>query len=306
MPARDGAEGQAPWRRGDEASGRKLGGLTLKTPPTTGTWPRKRLFLRITHEGWTLTLCVLPHNFQKKLKRVFHKEEETLSSRTPPTPTAEPCALHFIGVPAVVRPNSNKPRAAPPKTIPATTMTMAARQDVLRRLLGRPDDPPRTATPPPRIDKPAVARLMRPHLPRMEIPSLPTAPPSAGPMSTLTVPPPPAQGLPPPPPRNPAIDGPEPPSPEELAVSRADARVRLIVTKQEAMRGRLVSERQREDVEARLLAARAEAGRQRDIFNAARRQMERNWAARCPHYPCQNGLALGAIARIGRPFRRPN
>jgi hypothetical protein len=41
------------------------------------------------------------------------------------------------------------------------------------------------------------------------------------------------------------------------------------------MRGQLVSERQREDVEARLAAARAEAGRQRNIFNAARRQMER-------------------------------
>jgi hypothetical protein len=127
----------------------------------------------------------------------------------------------------VVRPDSNKPRTAPPKTTPATTMTMAARQDVLRRLLGRPDEPPHAATPPPRINKPAVARLVRPHLPRVEIPLPPTAPPSAGPMSTPTVPPPLAQGLSPPPPRNPAVDGPEPPSPEELAVSRVEAKVRL-------------------------------------------------------------------------------
>jgi hypothetical protein len=225
-----------------------------------------RLFSRITHGEWTLTLCVLPYDFQKKLERASHKEEETISPRTPPTPTAEHCALHFIGAPAVVRLDSNKPRAAPPKPTPATTMTMAMRQDVLRRLLGRSDDLPRTATPPPRIDKPAVARLVRPHLPRVEIPSLPTVPPSAGPMFTPTVPPPPAQGLPPPPSRNPAIDGPESPSPEELAVSRADARVRLIVTEQEAMRGQLVSERQGEDVEARLVAARAEAGRQHDII----------------------------------------
>jgi hypothetical protein len=274
-------------RHGDgetKQAAESLAGLTLKTPPTTGTWPCVRLFFRITHGGWPLTLCVLPYNFQKKLERAFH-EEETISPRTPPTPTAEHCALHFIGAPAVVYSNSNKPRAAPLKPTPATTMTMAARQDVLRRLLGQPDDPPRTATPPPRIDKPAVARLVRPHLPRVEIPSLPTVFPSAGPMSTPTVPPPPAQGLPSPPPRNPAIDGPESPSMEELAVSRADARVQLIVTEQEAMHRQLVSERQREDVEARLVAARAEAGRQRDIFNAARRQMERELGGPLPPPP---------------------
>jgi hypothetical protein len=44
-------------------------------------------------------------------------------------------------------------------------------------------------------------------------------------------------------------------------VSRAEAKVRLIVTEQEAMREQLVFERQREDVEARLAAAPAEAGR---------------------------------------------
>jgi hypothetical protein len=280
---RDGATNQAA---------ESLAGLTLKTPPTTGTWPCVRLFFRITHGGWTLTLCVLPYDFQKKLERSFH-EEETISPRTPPTPTAEHCALHFMNAPFVVRPNSNKPRAAPPKPTPATTMTMAARQNVLRRLLGQPDDPPRTATPPPRIYKPAVARLVRPHLPRVEIPSLPTVPPSAGPMSTQTVPPPPTQGLPPPPPRNPAIDGPESPSPEELAVSRADARVRLIVTEQEAMRGQLVSERQREDVEARLVAARAKAGRQRDIFNAARRQMERELGGPLPPPPLPERPSAG-------------
>jgi hypothetical protein len=238
-----------------------LAGLTLKTPPTTGTWPCVYLFFCITHKGWTLTLCVLPHEFQKKLECAFHKKDETIFPRIPPTPVAEPCTLHFIGAPAVVHPDSNKLRAAPPKTTPATTMTMAARQDVLGRLLGRPDDSPRAATPPPRIDRPAVARLVRPNLPRVEIPSPPTAPPSAGPMSTPTVPPPPAQGLPPPPLGNPAIVGPEPPSPEELAVSRAEAKVRLIVTEQEAMREQLVFERQREDVEARLAAAPAEAGR---------------------------------------------
>jgi hypothetical protein len=35
-------------------------GLTLPTPPTTGTWPRVRLFLQITNVGWTLTLYVSP------------------------------------------------------------------------------------------------------------------------------------------------------------------------------------------------------------------------------------------------------
>jgi hypothetical protein len=283
-------------RHGDgetKQAAKSLAGLTLKTPPTTGTWPCVRLFFRITHGGWTLTLCVLSYDSQKKLERAFHKEEATIFPRTPPTPAAEPCALHFISAPAVVRHDSNKPRAAPPKTTPATTMTMAARQDVLRRLLGRPDDPPRTATPPPRIDKPAVARLVRPHLPRVEIPSLPTAPPSAGPMSTPTVPPPPAQGLPRPSPRNPAIDGPEPPSPGEPAVSYADARVRLIVTEQEAMRGQLVSERQREDVEARLVAARAEAGRLRNIFNAARRQMERELGGPLPLPPLPERPSAG-------------
>jgi hypothetical protein len=282
-------------RHGDgetKQAAESLAGLTLKTPPTTGTWPCVRLFFRITHGGWTLTLCVLSYNSQKKLERAFHKEVETISSRTPPTPTAEHCPLHFIGAPAVVRPDSNKPRAAPPKPTPATTMTMAARQDVLRRLLGQPDDSPRTATPPPRIDKPAVARLVRPHLPRVEIPLLPTVPPSAGPMSTPTVPPPPAQGLPPPP-RDPAIDGPEPPSPEELAVSCADARVRLIVTEQEAMRGQLVFERQREDVEARLVVARAEAGRQRVIFNAVRRQMERELGGPLPPPPLPERPSAG-------------
>jgi hypothetical protein len=156
---------------------KSLAELTLNTPPITGTWPCVRLFFRITHGGWTLTLCVLPYDFQKKLERAFHKEEETISPRTPPTPTAEHCALHFKDAPAVVRPDSNKPRPAPPKPTPATTMTMAAREDVLRYLLGQPNDPPRTATPPPRIDKPAVARLVRPHLPRVEIPSLPMVSP---------------------------------------------------------------------------------------------------------------------------------
>jgi hypothetical protein len=143
------------------------------------------------------------------------------------------------------------------------------------RLLGKPDKPHRAVTPPPKINKPAVARLLRPHLPREEASAPVVATPSAGPMSTPTVPPPPAQVLPPPPPRDPAVDGPDPPSPEELAVSRADAQVRLIVTEREAMRGQLVPDGRREDVETRLSAARANAERQRDVFNNARRQMER-------------------------------
>jgi hypothetical protein len=130
-------------------------------------------------------------------------------------------------------------------------------------------------TPPPKINKPAVARLLRPHLPRVEASTPVVAPPSAGPMSTPTVPPPPARVLPPPPPRDPAVDGPDPPSPEELAVSRADAQVRLIVTEREAMRGQLVPDGRRGDVETRLAAARANAERQRNIFNNARRKMER-------------------------------
>jgi hypothetical protein len=180
--------------------------------------------------------------------------------------------------------DSNQSRFAPPKAAP-TTMTTAARQDALRRLLGKPDEPPRAATPPSKINKPAVARLLRPHLPPVEASTPVVAPPSAGPMSTPTVPPPPAWVLPPPPPRDPAVDGPDPPSPEELAVSRADAQVRLIVTEQEAMRGQLVPDGRREDVETRLAAARANAERQRDIFNNARRQMERALGGPLPQPP---------------------
>jgi hypothetical protein len=59
------------------------------------------------------------------------------------TPTAEPRALLLTGAPNVVRPVNNQPRAAPPKT---TTMTSAARQDVLRHLLRKPDNLPRAVT----------------------------------------------------------------------------------------------------------------------------------------------------------------
>jgi hypothetical protein len=117
-------------------------GLTLPTPPTTGTWPRVRLFLQITKVGWTLTLYVSSGDFKTVLRHASLKADTTPFLDASPTPTAEPCALLFTGAPTVVRPNSNQPRSAPPKAAPKT-MTAAARQDALRRLLGKPDEPPR-------------------------------------------------------------------------------------------------------------------------------------------------------------------
>jgi hypothetical protein len=267
-------------------------GLTITTPPTTGTWPRVRLFLQITNVEWTLTLYVSPGDFKTPLQHASSQADTTPFLDTSPTPTAEPCALLFTGAPTVVRPDSSRPRSAPPKAAP-TTMTTAARQDALRRLLEKPDAPPRAATPPPKINKPAVARLLRPQLPRVKASTPVVAPPSAGPMATQTVPPPSARVLPPPPPRDPAVDGPDPPSREELAVSRADAQVRLIVTEQEAMRGQLVSNSRREDVETRLAAARANAERQRDIFSNARRQMERALGGPLPQPPLPERPSAG-------------
>jgi hypothetical protein len=79
-------------------------------------------------------------------------------------------------------------------------------------------------------------------------------------------------------------------------VSRAEAKVRPIVTEREAMRGQLVFKRQSEDVEARLAAARAEAGRQRDILHAARRQMEREPGGPLPPPPLPERPSAGALS----------
>jgi hypothetical protein len=113
-----------------------------------------------------------------------------------------------------------------------------------------------------------AARLARPHLPRTgEVPPL-SLPLTAGPMPTRPVPPPPPSRL--------ATGGPEVPSPQELALSRAENRERLLVVEETAMRGQLLVPKERRDaLQAQLAEACRAVARERDILDAARRDIER-------------------------------
>jgi hypothetical protein len=117
-----------------------------------------------------------------------------------------------------------------------------------------------------RIDKSVAARLARPHPPRAgEVPPL-SLPLTAGPMPTRPIPPP----------SRAATGGPEVPSPQELARSRAENWERLLVVEETAMHGQLLVPREKQDaLQAQLVEARRAVARERDILDAARRDIER-------------------------------
>jgi hypothetical protein len=181
---------------------------------------------------------------------------------------------HFTGAPGLVRSDSA------PATVPAVTQRPAsllttAQQINLRAFLSsstRKSRPGKTgdSNPPQRtgpcIDKSVAARLARPHLPRAgEVPPL-SLPLTAGPMPTRPLPPPPSR---------PATGGPEVPSPQELALSRAENRERLLVVEETAMRGQLLVPREKRDaLQAQLVEARRAVARERDILDAGRRDIE--------------------------------
>jgi hypothetical protein len=109
-------------------------------------------------------------------------------------------------------------------------------------------------------------------------------------MPTQPVPP-----LPPPPPRHPAAEGPEVPSPQELALSRAENRERLLMVEETAMRGQLLVPREkRTALQAELADARLAVARERDILNAARRDMVRTTGLELPPAPLPERPRAGA------------
>jgi hypothetical protein len=168
-----------------------------------------------------------------------------------------------------------------PATVPAVThrpasLLTTAQQINLRAFLSGPTRESRSgetvdSNPPqctgPRIDKFVAARLARPHLPRAgEVPPL-SLPLTAGPRPTQPLPPPPSR---------PATGGPEVPSPQELALSCAENRKRLLIVKETAMRGQLLVPREKRDtLQAQLVKARRAVARERDILDAARRDIKR-------------------------------
>jgi hypothetical protein len=199
----------------------------------------------------------------------------------------------FTGAPGVVRSDSA------PATVPAVTQRPAsllttAQQINLRAFLSGPTResrpgktgysnlPQRTG---PRIDKSVAARLARPHLPRAgEVPPL-SLPLTAGPMPTRPLLPPPLR---------PATGGPEAPSPQELALSRAENRERLLVVEETAMRGQLLVRGEKRDaLQAQLVEARCAVARERDILDAARWDIERTTGRPLLHPPPPERLHAG-------------
>jgi hypothetical protein len=76
------------------------------------------------------------------------------------------------------------------------------------------------------------------------------------------------------------------PSPQELALSRAENQERLVMVEETAMRGQLLVPREkRTALQAKLADARLAVARERDVLNAARRDMVRTTGLEMPPAP---------------------
>jgi hypothetical protein len=235
-------------------------GPTPTQHPLRGTW----LSVTLTARGSCVVAVLV------KASVAHFKGTLTLPSRF--TELDDP---RFTGAPGLVRSDS-APATGSAVTQRSASLLTTAQQINLRAFLSGPtresrpgktgdSNPPRRTGL--RIDKSVAARLARPHLPRAgEVPPL---------SLLLTANPMPTRPLSPSPSR-PATGGPEVPSPQALALSRAENRERLLVVEETAMRGQLLVLREKRDaLQAQLVEACRAVAWERDILDAARRNIER-------------------------------